>query len=46
MHRLMQNTELAIIPNGNHDCYVTQVELFNEIVVNYLLRQFKCEEEK
>ncbi len=41
MHKLMPNTELAIIPNSNHDCYFTHKELFNQIVVNYLLQQLK-----
>jgi len=41
MHKLMPKTELAIIPNSNHDCYFTHKELFNQIVVNYLLQQIK-----
>jgi pimeloyl-ACP methyl ester carboxylesterase len=39
MYRLMTNSELAIIPNGNHDCYITQKEVFKQLVINYFLKQ-------
>lgn len=41
MYKLMPNTELAIIPNSNHDCFVTQKEIFNQLVINYLLKQIE-----
>lgn len=41
MHKIMPNAELTIIPNGNHDVYATQTELYNQIVINYLLRQIE-----
>ncbi|MCK5182767.1 MAG: alpha/beta hydrolase, partial [Candidatus Heimdallarchaeota archaeon] len=39
MYKLMPNSVLAIIPNSNHDCFITQKEIFNQIVINYLLKQ-------
>ena len=39
MYKLMLNSELAIIPNSNHDCFITQKEIYNQIVINYLLKQ-------
>jgi pimeloyl-ACP methyl ester carboxylesterase len=41
MYELMPNSELAIIPKGTHECYLTHKELFNQIVINYLLQQIK-----
>ncbi|MHA1211419.1 MAG: alpha/beta fold hydrolase [Candidatus Heimdallarchaeota archaeon] len=39
MHELMPNTELAIIPDSNHDVYATKVKIYNEITIDYLTRQ-------
>ena len=33
MHKLMPNTELAIIPNGTHTMYLEQQEIFDQIDV-------------
>jgi pimeloyl-ACP methyl ester carboxylesterase len=41
MHQLMPNTELAIIPNANHDGYESQAAIFNQIAIDYLTRQIK-----
>ncbi|NPD89675.1 MAG: alpha/beta hydrolase [Asgard group archaeon] len=38
MYKLIPNAELAIIPNANHDVYETKPDLFNNIVLEYLLR--------
>ncbi|NHJ84183.1 MAG: alpha/beta hydrolase [Asgard group archaeon] len=39
MHNTMQNTELAIIPDGTHEVFANRVNLFNKITIDYLLRQ-------
>ncbi len=44
MHELMPKTELAIIPNANHDVYETSTEIFNKITLGFLLRQTKDDE--
>lgn len=38
MYKLIPNAELAIIPNANHDVYEAKPDLFNNIVLEYLLR--------
>ncbi|NHJ47995.1 MAG: alpha/beta hydrolase [Asgard group archaeon] len=41
IHELMPNTELAILPNANHDAYDSYLNIFNQIVINYLARHTK-----
>ncbi len=38
MYKQIPNAELAIIPNANHDVYEAKPDLFNNIVLEYLLR--------
>ncbi len=38
MFKLIPNAELAIIPKAGHDVYETKPELFNSIVLEFLLR--------
>ncbi|NHJ32803.1 MAG: hypothetical protein FK732_08065, partial [Asgard group archaeon] len=39
MYKLMPNAELAVIPNGTHEAYLKQKEVFDQIVLDYLKRQ-------
>ena len=41
MYELMPNSELAILPKGNHDVFLTQNDVFNQIVLDYCKRQTK-----
>lgn len=38
MYKQIPNAELAIIPNGTHEVYETKLELFNNIVLEFLMR--------
>ena len=38
MYKKIPNAELAIIPNGTHDVYETKQDLFNKVVLEFLLR--------
>ncbi|MFW9851725.1 MAG: alpha/beta fold hydrolase [Candidatus Thorarchaeota archaeon] len=38
MYKQIPNAELAIIPNAAHDVYETKTELFNNIVLEFLMR--------
>ncbi len=39
LHKLIKNSELAIIPNATHECFLKRAELFNNIALDFLLRQ-------
>ena len=38
MYKLIPNAELAIIPEADHDVYETKPDLFNSIVLEFLMR--------
>ena len=38
MYKLIPNAELAIIQNADHDVYESKPELFNSIVMEFLMR--------
>jgi len=38
MYKLIPNAELAIIPKADHDVYETKPDLFNSIVMEFLMR--------
>jgi pimeloyl-ACP methyl ester carboxylesterase len=38
MYKQIPNAELAIIPNGTHNVYETKPDLFNNIVLEFLMR--------
>jgi len=38
IYKQIPNAELAIIPNANHDVYETKSELFNDTVLEFLIR--------
>jgi pimeloyl-ACP methyl ester carboxylesterase len=41
MYRRIPNAELAIIPNAHHDVYETKTNLFNKIVLEFLIRHME-----
>lgn len=38
MYKLIPNAEIAIIPKADHDVYETKPNLFNSLVLEFLLR--------
>lgn len=41
MYKQIPNAELAIIPNATHDIYETKLDLFNNVVLEFLMRYVK-----